>query len=347
VAWVNRRIDLAREHACDEWALRHGKLTAGQYARCLLSVVRTAPTGGFSHHPACMATKPSAIERRIDVILELPNRSLNPRTRGLPRLALMLAWGGFVLAGAADATQPGAAETKVRPATAEAVRAHAAELYALVAKHDPADFDRDGVVSYREKDGYLVALAMRQGGAFMEEFPYADRNHSGNLDFLEAYGVIHGITRVAYLDRRIGAEIDSVPKPQSETGREQIRQIHLQHEPECMRLYHEALDAQKWLLDHQTAEPCSADLDNIWSVLVRTEGGPKAHHTRHLNHGGPEESRKKATRALDTSGPFHELEANIAMIESRLDAAADPKEIEKLNAMLEKLEAILDRLEAT
>lgn len=30
---------LALEHACDEWALRHGQLTAGQYARCLLEAV--------------------------------------------------------------------------------------------------------------------------------------------------------------------------------------------------------------------------------------------------------------------------------------------------------------------
>ncbi len=39
VAWVNRHIDLAREHACDRWALRHGKLCASEYARCLLEAV--------------------------------------------------------------------------------------------------------------------------------------------------------------------------------------------------------------------------------------------------------------------------------------------------------------------
>src|SRR5205814_9980080 len=41
VAWVNRRIDLVREHACDEWALVHGRLEAAEYARCLLGALHS------------------------------------------------------------------------------------------------------------------------------------------------------------------------------------------------------------------------------------------------------------------------------------------------------------------
>lgn len=48
VAWVNRRIDMAREHACDQWALRRGKLSAGEYARCLLEAVRPMPVRRFA-----------------------------------------------------------------------------------------------------------------------------------------------------------------------------------------------------------------------------------------------------------------------------------------------------------
>lgn len=40
VGWVNRRIDEHREIACDQWALAHGRLSSGEYARALVAVAR-------------------------------------------------------------------------------------------------------------------------------------------------------------------------------------------------------------------------------------------------------------------------------------------------------------------
>jgi beta-lactamase regulating signal transducer with metallopeptidase domain len=103
VAWVNRRIDLAREYACDEWALRHGRLSAGEYARCLLRAVRhgRVPLSGLA--PAAMAANPSHVERRIEMILDTTlRRPVRPTLAALGG-TLLVVWTAFVLGGAASA----------------------------------------------------------------------------------------------------------------------------------------------------------------------------------------------------------------------------------------------------
>ena len=347
VAWVNRRIDVARECACDQWALRQGKLTVGEYARCLLSYMQAGRPRRLAYHPCTMATNLTAMERRIDMILESPDHPSKERTWGLLAVVFLAAWGGLTLTGSIGTVQAANAERTPWPATEEGVRAHAIQLYNLVAAREAADYDGNGGLSYLEKDTYLVALAMHACEAFMEEFPYADRNHSDRLDYLEAYGVIRGITMVAYLDRRIGVEIAAVPDPDSEQGRERIRQIHVQHDPESMRLLHESLDAQKWLLEHMTSDPSVRDLDNIWSVLKQTQGPPHTYSQRMLNHGGPAENERKTKGASGDFGRFKELEGNIASIEAKLAVEKDPDEVAKLQAMLDKLEAVLAKLQGS
>jgi len=105
VAWVNRRIDLARETACDEWALRHGRLSAGAYARCLLSAIHPLRRGGLSYRPAAMAANLSTVERRIEMILSSPVQTRR-LAAGLPVAVMALAWAGFVLTGIARAEDP-------------------------------------------------------------------------------------------------------------------------------------------------------------------------------------------------------------------------------------------------
>lgn len=325
VAWVNRRIDMAREFTCDEWALRYGRLTAGEYAQCLLSATRLKRASRLAYRPVCMASSLSTIERRIDVILESPIRSSRRPAWGLPTLALLSIWGSFSLAGAEETGTTAGAGYKTWPATEQAVKEHAVELYNMAVRHEVADFNGDGVLSYREKSAYLVSLAMRMPDAFMEEFPYADRDHSGRLDLLEAYGTIRGITLVAYADRRPNAATE---------------------ETLALAFCHMALDAQEWLLDNMAAEPDATDLENALAVIRRIEGPPHQYHKRMLDHGGPlpDRGRKGPRGELRR---FKELEANIALVQSRLDTAKDAREMARLQVRLEKLETLLEKLNAT
>ena len=320
VGWVNRRIDVALECMCDEWALRHGRLSACAYARCLLSMARPAGNTRLAYHPACMAANSHTIERRIDMILASPARSTARNGMRPASAAFLLMWGAVALFGAA----PGRiAAAENWSATEEAVIQHATELYGLVAARAAADFDSDGVLGYVEKDAYLIGLALKAPDAFMTQFPYADRNSSGALDILEAFGTIRGVTLIAYADRR----------PSATTG----ARLDLE-------FYHQALDAQKWLLDNVATEPSTESLDNIASVLRRTQGRHESDHHRKLDRGGTG-SRFKFKRNMPPRARFQELEGNIAAIGAKLQVVTEANEAARLRMSLDKLEDLLKTLQ--
>lgn len=103
VAWVNRRIDLAREHSCDNWALFHGRLTAAEYARCLLRALAPVRADWSMYRPAAMAANRGHVERRIEMILHASERGRRARSLGLGALVVLIAWGGFTLTGTSAA----------------------------------------------------------------------------------------------------------------------------------------------------------------------------------------------------------------------------------------------------
>lgn len=112
VAWVNRRIDLAREHACDDWALRHSCLSAGDYARCLLRALHRPEPIRLAYRPASMARNLKSVERRIDMIMDSP-RQRSFRSLTLPAILALGAWSAFALSGAqAEDTKQEAAEAQ-------------------------------------------------------------------------------------------------------------------------------------------------------------------------------------------------------------------------------------------
>ncbi len=99
VAWVNRRLDLIRELACDEWALRHGRLSNGQYARCLLKAVSPVPVRRGAWRPVAMASNVSTVERRIEMIMQQsPHRGGWVSTGAA--CSVLAIWSFFVLGGA-------------------------------------------------------------------------------------------------------------------------------------------------------------------------------------------------------------------------------------------------------
>ncbi len=323
VAWINRRLDAARECACDEWALCHGKLTSPEYARCLLRVVQPMRRPRFAYAPCSMATNPKTIERRIDMILHSKHCTSSRHIWSLLTFALLLAWAGFTLTGVA-AGPDRVSYNHSGSATEKSVQKRAAAIYNLVREHNAADFNRDGALSYLERDTYLVALAMRNAGPFMDEFPYADRNHSGNLDIIEAQDVIRAITLVAYADRRACAATEHVLP---------------------LEFCHAALDAQEWLLANSTSEPNRSELDQIWSVLRRIQGHPTSLAARMFDHGAPEQLEARRKHDRGSRRQFQELEGGIAAIKDRLASTNNPGRIAKLELMLTKLEAILSRLQ--
>lgn len=119
VAWVNRRLDLARESACDEWALRHASLSPTEYARCLLRAAQPSTVDG-ARGVAAMAASISHVERRIEMILSQDSRQ-RLRRAGFASAGIVIAWATFVLAGAATPDN-GAPETEQKEVRVEVQR---------------------------------------------------------------------------------------------------------------------------------------------------------------------------------------------------------------------------------
>jgi beta-lactamase regulating signal transducer with metallopeptidase domain len=140
VRMVNRRIDAARELACDAWAIERGPLAPHEYARVLVRLVRraqAAPAGALA-----LAAHPHLLGRRVDALLA-PRRRLRAGV-GLPGVALLAGWGVLALGGTSDAHASAAAaarrECRFDPQLA-------AEI---MAAYPQADVDGDGRITRDE-----------------------------------------------------------------------------------------------------------------------------------------------------------------------------------------------------
>ncbi len=140
VAFVHRRLELAREAACDAYALEAGDVSRVAYARLLVQMAELRPTA------AAALASPRALDARVAAVLGPPARS---GLSALHKLALA-AWIALALGGARRAEARG--ETcKYTPQLA----------VALYAAHPEADLDGDGMLS-RDEACELQAELRRQ-----------------------------------------------------------------------------------------------------------------------------------------------------------------------------------------
>ena len=141
VRLVGRRLDLAREAACDAWALEASDVPRPAYARLLVKMAALRASAAPS------LVTPHALDARIAAVLGPPTRA---RLGGAHRLALA-AWIAVALGGARTASAHGTPTCKFTPQLAEA----------LYQSHPEADLDGDGVLS-RDEACELQAELRRQ-----------------------------------------------------------------------------------------------------------------------------------------------------------------------------------------
>ncbi len=215
VAWVNRRLDLARENACDEWALRHGRLTPGEYARCLLRAMTPAGAPRCVVRPAAMAANLKQVERRIDMILRSETASGRRSVRVLGG-GLALAWGSVMLTGAVTPPQPDSAkpQTVTEDVIVLAGDDGAPQQFAWVTAGDAPD----GVMQWHGAHAPIVMHAMHGDGdasftgvwiagpsdAELAEFlaarPASDLNGDGTLTPVERDAYVSAMALAAPTD---------------------------------------------------------------------------------------------------------------------------------------------------
>jgi len=272
VAWVNRRIDRVREYACDEGALRHGRLTAGDYARCLLSAGQPLPAHRFNYQPACMAGNPSTIERRIDVILTLPSGRTRRPIGALLTAVVLLAWGGFTLTGVAQ--DKGKAKAKAKgnqaeyTATEKSMRLHAQKVYARVNEYAAGDLDGNGEVTKEECWAFVTAAVLQMPDAVLKEYPKADSNKDGNLALMEAYLFVRGDDVIKGLQKKQQPEIEAALKSGDKELAKQLKQETYAAE---MDAWHFILDRRDVLLDMMNGEPSVEDVKMVAAKMAKFE----------------------------------------------------------------------------
>jgi beta-lactamase regulating signal transducer with metallopeptidase domain len=127
---VNRRLDLAREAACDAWALETGSVPRAAYARLLvrMAALHAAAAPSLAYH---------ALDARVAAVLGPPARA----RIGVAYRLVLVAWFVVALGGARTATARGH----------EPVCRYTPEMAdALYAAYPEADVDGDGRLSRDE-----------------------------------------------------------------------------------------------------------------------------------------------------------------------------------------------------
>lgn len=129
VGLASRRLEAAREAACDARALEVGRIERPAYARLLLQMAQLRSTG-------TALAAPYALDHRISSVLGPPRRS----RLGLLHLVALVAWAFVALGGARSAEARGVETCVYNIELAEQLRQ----------AHPEADADNDGVLSHDE-----------------------------------------------------------------------------------------------------------------------------------------------------------------------------------------------------
>lgn len=246
VVWVNRRIDRAREEACDEWALRHGKLTAGEYARCLLRAVESVRPIRLGYHPACMAGNAKTLERRIDMILSVSeHRSRGPFLR-LFVVVFLLAWGAFALTGAAQDKPSKAPKQGQYADTAPDRDRHAQVVFARVQQFGTGDINGDGEITKEECWAFMTAALLAMPEKVIEAYPKADHDGDGKLGKEEAFFFARGDYDFQQLHKKMQPSITKAKESGDKTQAMKLKELLTTKE---MAAWHVILDRRSALLE--------------------------------------------------------------------------------------------------
>lgn len=159
---VGRRLDAARESACDAWALEAGDLARPTYARLLVRMAELRAAAAASSLAA-----PAALDARVAAVL---GPSSHARTSGWQRAALA---GWIVLA-------LGGARTASAHSERTACKYTPQLALSLYASHPEADRDGDGQLSRDEACGLQAELRRREPRSHLD--PILSRADEAELE---------------------------------------------------------------------------------------------------------------------------------------------------------------------
>jgi beta-lactamase regulating signal transducer with metallopeptidase domain len=175
VRWVNRRLDLAREQACDAYAIAVGPLDGPAYARMLIAVARSRVPA------AALGLGGSQLARRVGALTQ-------PRRAGLG-LGGAVAVAGFAAIGLTSAA---AANTDAGPLPERPCYFTPEVAAEIMASYPEADVDGDGALTRAEVCDFQQELRRRYVIAAAAELPVDAAARDLLVDALPM-GVVGGV----------------------------------------------------------------------------------------------------------------------------------------------------------
>ncbi len=157
VAWVNRRLDCAREMACDQWAVLHGRLGAVAYARLLFDLARRTSQDECNRAPAmALISRRRQLERRIDgLVTNRARAGLAQPRMGLAAGVGLCLWALVSLGGAARA------DTTTRGDLYPECVIDPQLVQHILSDYPEADTDGDGVLTREEICAHQALMKRR------------------------------------------------------------------------------------------------------------------------------------------------------------------------------------------
>jgi hypothetical protein len=200
-----------------------------------------------------MAGNACFLERRIDMILNSSGRrTLSPAGR-LAAAAFVVAWGAFALTGATGAQ---AGTSNPEELTDQALSEHAAQIVSRIARYPSADVDSDGEISFDERNAFLVSVTLSDTERSLECFPYSGPFQGRELDIMEAYDVVRGLSYRSKIEHKVKIKVTEAKE--NGLSDEEMQQLKHDANQKILASTEVVLKGQDALLDRIAMEP-SAD----------------------------------------------------------------------------------------
>lgn len=184
------------------------------------------------------------------MILNSTGRSASSPAIRLATITFFLAWTAFALTGAMS-VQAGTSNHETL--TDQAIQEHASRIVARIAQYPSADVDSDGEISFAERNAFLVTVLYSDPQRNLECFPYSIPFRGHDLELMNAYDVVRGLTYRTELEQKVKAKITAEKREGADE--QTLKQMKLNFSVKLLAATEVVLNGQDALLDRVSVEP--------------------------------------------------------------------------------------------
>ena len=204
------------------------------------------------------------------MILNSTGRRASSPAGRLAAAAFVIAWGAFALTGA---TGVQAGTSTHEELTDQALDAHAAQIVSRIARYPSADVDADGEISFAERNAFLVSVTLSDTERSLECFPYSGSFQGRELDIMEAYDVVRGLSYRKKVEHKVKLKV--IEAKEQGLSDEEMQQLKHDVSQKILASTEVVLVGQDALLDRITVEPSAEKVAMIHDKIYKKQAYEK------------------------------------------------------------------------